>query len=296
MRDLFRRLRPRGHCRLVLSRDAVSVRRVGASRTSAAVVERPLGVPDEDLPDAVAPDARAAQIAAALDEAGGNGLPVYVTLGDDLVRYFIVTPPANGARMQDLRAAAAVRFQTLYGDAAAAWQLAADWQAVEPFLACAVSREVSAALQQAVTPGGGCLVSVTPGFVSAWNRSRRELGANAWLATLGDRALTLGLVANTPRPRLASVRTLVLPEPAPPLAWLRERIARAALLDYVTAPDVLHIHGPQIGGWQPGAASSGEAGMTVRWHGSGVRPHASGGRGASLFSRLARFAWSGATS
>lgn len=291
MRDLLTRLRLRGHCRVVLSQESVSVQRVGASRTAATVIG-PLGML-ADMPNA---DTLASQIASALDEAGGNGLPVYVTLGDELVRYFIVTPPANAARMQDLRAAAAVRFQTLYGDTEAAWQLTADWQAAEPFLACAVWRNVLTALRLAVAPGGGCLVAVTPCFVNAWNVLRGELGANAWLATLRDGALTLGLVVNAPKPRLASVRTLVLPEPVPPLPWLRERVARAALLDDVTAPDVLHIHGPQIDGWHPGSASPGEAGMNVHWHESGAAPHTRKGRGASIFSRLSRFAGKGATS
>ncbi|MBP0590718.1 hypothetical protein J8I87_13515 [Paraburkholderia sp. LEh10] len=286
MRDLFRRLRPRGHCGLVLSRDAVSVRRVGASRKAApVVVERKLAGLDGHH-DAAA-DMFAAQLAAALDEAGCNGLPVHATLADDLVRYFIVTPPANGARMQDLRAAVELRFQTLYGDAASAWQVAADWQAAEPFLGCAVLRRVSAALQIAVKQRGGCLVSVTPNFVSAWNRSRKQIGANAWLATLSDSALTLGLVADTSKPRLASVRTLMLPEPNPPLTWLRESVARTALLDNVAAPAALHVHGPQMPAWQE-AASSGEAGMKVLWRESGSRPRSFKDGSASFLSRFGR--------
>ena len=293
MRDLFRLIRPRGYCGLVLSHDAVSVRRVGVSRKAAAVVVERLLAGHEPHEGVAAADMLAAHLAAAVDEAGCNGLPVHVTLADDLVRYFIVTPPANGARMQDLRAAAEVRFQMLYGDAASAWQVAADWQAAEPFLACAVSRRVSMALQVAAQQGGGCLVSVTPNFVSAWNGSRRQIGAHTWLATLSDCALTLGLVADTSKPRLASVRTLMLPEPNPPLVWLRESVARAALLDNVAAPAVLHIHGPQIPGWQQDAASSGEAGMSVLWCEFGSRPHAFKGRGASWLSRLA---WRGAPS
>ncbi|WP_193567047.1 hypothetical protein [Paraburkholderia azotifigens] len=265
---------------------------MGASRTAAAVIERPLGVMAE-MPNT---DMLAALIASALDQAGGIGLPVHVTLGDELVRYFMVTPPANAARMQDLRAAVAVRFQTLYGDTVAAWQLTADWRAVEPFLACAVRRNVLMALPLGVAPGGGCLVSVTPNFVSAWNRLRKQLGANAWLATLRDGALTLGLVVNAAKPRLASVRTLVLPEPVPTLPWLREHVARAALLDDVTAPAVLHIHGPQIDAWHAGSASSGEAGMNVHWHESGAAPHTPKGRVASILFGLSRFAGKGATS
>jgi hypothetical protein len=224
---------------------------MGASRRSAPVIaERPL--PE---PGTTAADLLAAQIAAALDEAGGKRLPVYATLGDALVRYFIVTPPGNSARMQDLRAAASVRFQVLYGESAASWQIVADWQATTPFLACAVPQRLCVALQLAVATQRGTLVSMMPDFVAAWNRSRRHLGAHAWLATLSDGALTLGLVADADAPQLVAVRTLVLPEVTPSLTWLREQVARAALLDNVPAPSVLYVHGRRVDGWSTGAAS-----------------------------------------
>ncbi len=244
--------RPRGHCVIALSRGLLSVQRVSGSRKSSPVdAHRVLG--DADLLEA---DRLGALLAAALDEVDGRGLPVHATLGDDLVRYFIVTPPSNSARVQDLRAAASVRFQSLYGDTVSNWHLHADWQAVEPFLACAVPRRVMAALEQAVDARRGCLVSVTPNFVGAWNRSRQYLGANAWLATLDERALTLGLVAATPKPRLASVRTLLLPEPIPPLDWLREQIARMALLDDVSPPSVLYVQGTPVQDWISAAAAT----------------------------------------
>ena len=262
--------------------------RLGAARKSApAVTERPLA----DL-SGTAPDALAGQIAGALDEAGGSGLPVYATLADDLVRYFIVTPPGNAARMQDMRTAAGVRFQALYGEPMSAWQIVADWHATTPFLACAVAQRLHTALQLAVKMRRGYLVSVTPNFVAAWNRSRRQLAADAWLATLHDGALTLGLVADTKKPRLAAVRTLVLSEDAPPMAWLREQVARAALLENLPAPSVLHLHGPQLDAWHSRAASSGEAGTAVRWCTSGkAAPGPENGRASAAV----QLAWGGAT-
>ncbi|NRF89357.1 hypothetical protein HQ619_36105, partial [Burkholderia gladioli] len=165
----MKRLAPRGHCRLALSRTTVTVRRVGASRKVPALfVERP-------LPEAGAPEVLAAAIGAALEESGGHGLPVHASFADELARYFIVTPADNSRRLQDLRAAAEVRLQMLYGDDPARWQILADWQAAEPFLACAVSRAWAGALQAGVAAARGCLVSAMPEFVAAWNRSRREL-------------------------------------------------------------------------------------------------------------------------
>lgn len=262
MHDRLMRIWTRGHCRVRLSRDAVSVLRVSGSRKATPVlVERPLPA----LAGA-APDTLCAPIAAALDAAGGARVPVHATLDDDLVRYFIVTPPANGARMQDLRAAAGVRFQVLYGEPLADWHLAADWQCAAPFLACAVSRRLHAALQVAVDAQRGCLASVTPNFVAAWNRSRRRLGTDTWLATLGEHALTLGLVAGAKKPRLAAVRTLPLPKTIPSMVWLRDQLSRAALLDNVAAPSVLHIHGRPLDEWQPDPASSADVDLSVQWH------------------------------
>ncbi|TDY31273.1 hypothetical protein BX592_15210 [Paraburkholderia rhizosphaerae] len=262
----------RGQCRLGLSRDVVAVLRSDGSRSEArriadgatdglqvdsgaAASAKPLPLCIERaLTDAgpnAAPDELAALIGDAIDQAGGGGLPIHATFGDDLVRYFIVTPPANGARFQDLRTAAEVRFQTLYGESAAAWRLVADWQASTPFLACAVPLRLHVALQIAARARRSCVVSSVPDFVGAWNRWHRRVKSDAWLATLHAGALTVGVLdGSARRARLAAVRTLTLVDPTPPLAWLREQLARTALLDNVPAPKVLHVHGQLPDSWQ----------------------------------------------
>ena len=219
---------------------------------------------------ATAPDATSDELAAAIghaiDEAGCSGLPIHATFGDDLVRYFIVTPPPNGTRVQDLRTAAEVRFQMLYGESAAAWHLVADWHAATPFLGCAVSRRLHTALQLAARAQRSCLVSTSPNFIGAWNRWRRRVTGDAWLATLHDGALTLGVIDGAGRrARLAAVRTLKLIEDAPPLAWLHEQLVRAALLDNVQAPKLLHVYGQLPQTWQhtPRTAMSGNGGTNA---------------------------------
>jgi hypothetical protein len=237
---------------------------------------------DRPLPEwpGAALDELAAPIASALDAAGGARLPVHATFGDDLVRYFIVTPPSNAARMQDLRTAADVRFQMLYGESTSAWQLVADWQASAPFLACAVPEAFHRALQAAVKTQRGCLVSAMPNFVAAWNRLRRHLGADAWLATLASGVLTLGLVAvaDSAKPRLAAVRTLALPDDLPSL---RERVARIALLDNLPAPSVLHVEGRQSDAWQSPSLPHAQEGMTAHWYAPGNAAPGPEGNGAS---------------
>ncbi|APR39556.1 hypothetical protein [Paraburkholderia sp. SOS3] len=211
---------------------------------------------------ALTPDELAAAIGDALDESGCGGLPIHATFGDDLVRYFIVTPPPNGTRVQDLRTAAEVRFQVLYGESAAAWHLVADWHAARPFLACAVPLRMHMALRLAARARRSCLVSAAPNFIGAWNRWRRRVTGDAWLATLHDGALTLGVIDGAGRrARLAAIRTLKLVEEAPPLAWLHEQLVRTALLDNVHAPKLLHVYGPLPPAWQqtPRAAMSGNS-------------------------------------
>ncbi|GAB7524998.1 hypothetical protein PBS_39870 [Paraburkholderia sp. 2C] len=238
---------------------AIALRQAAA--LSSNLAERSLrGIASEATPEQLA-----AAIGAALDEAGGAGLPIHATFGDELVRYFIVTPPPNGTRLQDLRTAAEVRFQMLYGEPVAAWHLVADWHAAAPFLACAVPLRWHAALQLAARARRSSLVSTLPNFVGAWNRWRRRVAGDAWLATLHDGALTLGVIDGAGRrARLAAVRTLKLSEEAPPLAWLHEQLARTALLDNVRAPKVLHVYGQLPRSWQqaqrPGAAGNGSAG------------------------------------
>jgi len=285
----LKRFARRGDCRLVLSRGALTVRRAGASRKAPALcVERPLPAGAEASPETLA-----ALIAAVLDESGCSGLPVHAMFADELVRYFVVTPADNSVQMQDLRAAASGRFQMLYGDDPAGWQLVADWQAAEPFLACAVSRRWWDAWRRAGGVGRGCVVSAMPEFVAAWNLSRRELGADTWLATRGEHALTLGLITATPRSRVAAVRTLALPDPVPSITWLREQVARVALFDNLPAPSALLLHGPRCDVWLPAATDFTDPGMTVRWSESSDRstPGANGAPAAPV----APLAWSGTT-
>jgi len=73
------------------------------------------------------------------------------------------------------------------------------------------------------------------------------------------------------------------------MAWLREQVARAALLDDLAAPSVLHIHGARLDAWQDSAASTDDAGMSVRWCAPGhALPGAYGNKEAP-----ARLAWGG---
>ncbi|MEG1326882.1 MAG: hypothetical protein RSD99_18445, partial [Janthinobacterium sp.] len=67
------------------------------------------------------------------------GWPLSVVLDDGLARLWQVDMPQGAARLADIEAAAALRFQSLYGDAPGLWHMSRAWDARAPFF-CAVPR------------------------------------------------------------------------------------------------------------------------------------------------------------
>lgn len=248
-------------CRLDMGRHAVIARRESrAKKQNASIAQRSI----VDCFDAAYGDI-SATISAVLADAGCSGLPVHVMLRDDLLRYFMVTPPSNAASMTDLRSAAEVRFEGLYGDSVASWHVMADWRSSDPFLACAAPRRLLDALRFSADSQKNALVSVTPSFVAAWNRRRREVSGDAWLATLSGATSTLGIVVGDSRPRLAAVRTLVFTDDRHSAERLCEQVAYAALLEGVPPPASVHVHG--LPGEEMRSQSAPDrAAMVVHWH------------------------------
>ena len=134
-----------------------------------------------------------------------RGLLARIVLCDTLVRLFMVTPPRNAARLQDTRAAAEMRFGTLYDDAPAQWHLDADWDSRHPFLVCAMPRDLRDSLLEAAQSAGLRVVEMLPQFVVALNRWHRVLAPHDWLGVVHANRLTLGIPQNG---RLVSVRVL----------------------------------------------------------------------------------------
>jgi hypothetical protein len=121
-------------------------------------------------------------------------MPVTVVLADQWVRLFMVTPPHNATNLRDLEAATAMRFQELYGESIAAWQLSAHWNARQPFLACATPRPVIAALQQLAHEYRWKVLSIAPHFITAWNRYHKQLDGKAWFGVTHQNLLTLAAI------------------------------------------------------------------------------------------------------
>lgn len=237
--------------RIDVAPQAVSVRRV--SRWSAAGSGEVLATQAvaADAPSAV--DAIAAALRTVLGELGAQRWPASFILADELTRMWRVTPPAGAARMADLEAAAGLRFQSLYGETASAWQVSADWNATAPFFAAAVPRALLAALDAVAQDCRLTIVAIEPRFVSAWNASRRALKAGAWFAHVHDNLLTLG-AAEADGKGLRAIRALPIPDGADQ-SWLTQTLQREALLLDVAPPALLQVGGRAPAGWLRPAAS-----------------------------------------
>ncbi|MDB5597851.1 MAG: hypothetical protein JWM36_4812 [Hyphomicrobiales bacterium] len=194
---------------------------------------------------------------AALLGPGYGGWPLTIVLADELVRMWQVTPPPHTTRLADLEAAAALRFQRLYGEPAANWIVRAGWDEARPFLAAAMPRALLGALEEGAGFHQMKLVEIVPQFVALLNLSRGALKPGAWFATLHDNVLTLGA---RDAGLLVAVRAQALPD-SPDAGWLAEHLAREALRLNLAVPDRLQLWGAMPPAWQgAGAISLGSAG------------------------------------
>lgn len=189
-----------------------------------------------------------------LGELDVQGWPVSVVLADELTRMWRVTPPGGAARMADLEAAAALRFQSLYGEPATAWQVSADWDATQPFFAAAVPRALLAALSVVAQDCRLAIVAIEPRLVCAWNRSRRELKAGAWLGHVHDNLLTLAAIDADDK-GLRAIRALPIPHGADHY-WLTQTLQREALLLDMAAPALLQVNGNAPTEWSKPVTSA----------------------------------------
>jgi hypothetical protein len=180
-----------------------------------------------------------------LADAPAAGLPVTVVLADDLVRMWQVAPPPAASRMADLEAAAALRFQSLFGAPAAGWRISAGWDAARPFLAAAVPLALLAKLRQGAAEHRFHLVEIVPQFVAALNGWRKLRRPGAWFGLVHGGVLTLAAFADG---ALAAVRPAVIPAGAD-RDWLEAHVAREALLIGTGQPELLQLCGQAPRAW-----------------------------------------------
>lgn len=184
----------------------------GRERLGAVRIEAPAQASAAALADALptlapAPAPRAA---------GAPAVSLAVTLADALVRSFIVTPPIGAHGLRELRACAAARFTTLYGESAEAWLLAADWQAAAPFIACAMPRALHRAIEELAARQRWRLASLRPALVRVWNHLSASIPRDGWLLVGFGQTLSL---LHTRHGQVAGLRNLHLSD-APTLPEL----------------------------------------------------------------------------
>lgn len=240
--------------RIGVAPHAVSLLRVSRWRGEAVTVLAEHVI----TPSAAHPfDAIASALRALLGEQQLAGWPAALVLADELVRLWRVTPPPGATRLDDLEAAAGLRFQALYGETPAAWCISADWDAAQPFFAAAVPRALLASLQAVADDCKLAIVGIEPHCIAAWNRWRRDIKPGAWFALVHEQLLTL---APLDAGGLRAVRTLPLPLPLPPgadPAWLAQTLRREALLLDMAAPTLLQACGALPATWLRTAATPG---------------------------------------
>ncbi|MEH6437221.1 hypothetical protein [Massilia sp. DD77] len=226
--------------------------RIGLAAHGAALVRtgrmlggEPLALAERHA-DLTAPDGIVNAVGALFaDDLAPAGWPVTVVLADELVRLWQVAPPPGASRMGDLQAAAALRFQHLFGGALGDWRLSADWDAARPFLAAAAPASLLAQLESAARTHRFHLVEVVPQFVAAMNAWRRERRSGAWFGLVQGGVLSLAAYEGR---SLAAVRTAVIPDGAD-RDWLEAHVAREALRVGVGRPERLQLCGAAPSGW-----------------------------------------------
>ena len=124
-------------------------------------------------------------VSTALAQAGKVSGSLQVSVSDDWVRYWMVTPPAGLGSLAELRALAANRFEQLFGAASESWNIEADWRDDRAMLACALPKSLTTALGEMSRQSNCTLGSVVPEAVRLINRDAGSLGDDGWVCSFG---------------------------------------------------------------------------------------------------------------
>jgi hypothetical protein len=180
-----------------------------------------------------------------LDATPQHKATVSVVLADDLVRMWQVTPPPACSRMSDLQAAAALRYRSSFGADLDGWKIAADYNAIRPFLAVAVPEALVDGIEQLVRERHGQVVQVQPQFVAALNQWSHLCHPGVWFGLVHAHVLTLALFDGA---ALAAVRSTVVP-PGAGCDWLDGCVTREALRVGLHCPERIQLCGSAPAVW-----------------------------------------------
>ena len=127
-------------------------------------------------------------------EHGLQGSTASLVISDALVRQWLVDPPLNPSNLDDLRAAAASRFQLLFGESPANWEIRGDWQSQRPFVAAALPNAYVLALNTTLNACRLQADSICPQTVVSLNRWGSRLLAGSWLVLYQDGRATIVVI------------------------------------------------------------------------------------------------------
>lgn len=249
--------------------------RIGVAHHALALVKtsRWQGAPLEVLAEhrfdgAIEPgfEAIGAALRQLLADAKCAGWPATIVLADELARVWQVSPPRQSSRVADLEAAAALRFQSLYGEPASNWQVAAGWDAGKPFLAAAMPRHLLSLLQHAASEQQLALVEIVPQFVAGWNQWCEAIKPGAWYGLVQQNVLTLGAVDGG---AVRAVRACALPDGAG-LEWLGQHVAREALRLNLPVPERLQLSGAAPAAWNNSGGAAFACSLLAPGHGAAL--------------------------
>ena len=133
---------------------------------------------------------------------------VRISVSDFYARFWIAHPPAEATTRLDLSTSALWRFEELFGESAATWNIQADWKATRPFIACGLPRLLTDAIAAAASANRIGVVSCLPRFVAEWNDHRRQLRRcdSAWLVALADSTATIALLRRREIDQIQQIR------------------------------------------------------------------------------------------
>jgi hypothetical protein len=175
------------------------------------------------------------------------GLPARIVLSDSWARFWMVNPPGNVSSIDDCEIAATARFSALFGEAMSGWQISADYDARQPFLACAIPQWLLLALKQITQDRKIILLDVTPQLVVSWNAWRRQIQAEDWFGVMHGNRLTYAVAGEKGMEAVGSTKL-----PADAIASqkrLQEILLREALRLNVRMPSKIKLCGEIPSHW-----------------------------------------------
>jgi len=123
-----------------------------------------------------------------------QGAESHIVLADRVVRYFVAERPPGARNVEEVRLAAGLRFEDIFGVPAADWAIQLDMPALATSqLGCALKKSFVTDLAAACAEAKSPVASIQPFAVSEFNRWHSLIGGkDGWFAAPGRGSLWVG--------------------------------------------------------------------------------------------------------